>query len=140
MGKFPYGKHLRSERALDAVKDRNFSLHTRQMLATYVRVTQDDILNSGSFEYYVAAIHGEQDFGEQMGVSQTQLARDDEGEPPADGRVQISNLRLLFAKLVTGQKGLFSKVGPSRKVGDLAKTCADLWPLWPQTWGEVVCL
>ena len=131
LGDFPYGLYLRTAHGLDAVRCRDFHQHVDCMLRYDAPMMGESLLQSETFKDYVGRVQDE--YAPGIGC----LIGDQPGERPAGGRQAIRDMWTLFVKLVTGQRGPFSRNGAREKAVELAGMRADLWPLGPPKHGEL---
>ena len=117
--------------ALEAVKDRNFPGNFDNMLLTDYVHAEDEMLASGTFLTYVGAVEMEYAplFVEDTGTRSPDVARS--SGPVTDVRTDIRNSWAVFAKLITGRKGPFSKPATQRKHAELREKSARLCPSAP---------
>ena len=105
LGDFPYGLYLRTSHGLDAVRCRDFHQHVDYTIRYVAPMMGESLLQSGTFEDYVGHVQDEYAPNNDCQPGNQLIER------PVDGGKAVRDMWTLFAKLVTGQRGPFSRSG-----------------------------
>ena len=125
MGTFPYGKYLRTSHVLDAVKHRGFEAHVAKF-ATHLPIS---VKHRGFTHPDCFVDHAASDGARKNPTDETTSANKTDNP--------LVEIWRKFTDFVKGQKGPFSKKSPRADSDNLAKKCAELWPLGPPSRGNL---